>query len=156
MKNTLTYAGVLLVTVITIVTACKKDDGKKLTAYDKKVALIYNRNWNIVFAGYDYNNDGVLNYDIEAAEGIENAIAHCMVDDEYEFRKDSTFYMRMLGENNGCGDVDGGPFPWYLSADCKTFNYAGENWDIVTLNDSVFLFKKKNEDNEVMYTEFRR
>lgn len=153
MKNTLTFGGLLLVTVITIVTACKKDGAPKPTAYEKNIALITDRNWKIVFNGYDNNNDGILDYDYHS--GNENSLADCLVDDDWEFRKDNTFYMRMLGETNGCGDVDGGPFPWELSKDSKTFNYGGDLWQVIILTDKVFRFSR-TVNGEVMFTEFKR
>lgn len=153
MKNTLTFSALLLVTVITIVTACKKDDVKQPTAHEKNIVLITDRNWKIVFNGFDHNKDSILDYDYHS--GNENSMADCMADDEWEFRTDSTFYMRMLGEKNGCGDSDGGPFTWDLSKDSKTFNYAGEHWKVVILNDSVFRFSR-TVNGEAAYTEFKR
>ncbi|UYQ91247.1 lipocalin family protein [Chitinophaga horti] len=151
MKNTLTCAGLLAACMFTA-SACKKDDNKTQTAHEKNVALITDRNWNIAFNGYDNNGDGVLDYNY--MDGPDNSLAACIIDDEWEFRSDSTFFMRLKGEDN-CATEDGGPFPWSLSKDSKTINYSGTINNVLLLNDTAFQFSQE-VNGETHYTHFRR
>jgi hypothetical protein len=136
----------LLATVISIATGCKKDDDKP-----SATTLLTSGAWKITAAtvspAYDYNGDG-----IKETEFFSNWKA-CYRDNTYKFNAGGTGIFTEGAIKCDPADPQTSQFNWSLKNNDKLLTIWGESYEIVQLDGNTMKTIFKFSDAGIVYSE---
>lgn len=111
-----------LLSIGTILYACKKDDDKKPDDANTKMTLVTSATWKYDTVGIDTNKDGVADSPLPAGYGV----ATCDKDNTVTFKSDSTGIINAGTVKCNSTDPQTSPFKWWFKDNGATI-YTPDN-----------------------------
>jgi hypothetical protein len=124
------YTKFVLVIMLAILAGCKKDDNnvdKEKTATE----LLTQKEWIIAGAGFDDNNNGVL-------DPVENTLQDCQKDNSYKFNANGTGMA--LDNAVNCGVPINNNFNWRFINNETGLEISAQPSFILKLNETELIF----------------